>query len=70
MIFCLHLLAHHQEIQEEARESIKKVLSKYDGKWSYDVVSELSFLDQIIEGEKHQTFNAQKNVKGIFFPFD
>lgn len=50
MIFCLHLLAHHQNIQEEARESIQKTLNKHDGNWSYDAVMEMSFLEQIIEG--------------------
>ena len=50
MIFCLHLLAHHQEIQDEARESVKKILVKYDENWKYDAVMEMSFLEQIIEG--------------------
>jgi cytochrome P450 family 6 len=55
MIFCLHLLAHHQEIQSKARESIKKILVKYDGNWSYEAVMEMSFLEQIIEGSGQRT---------------
>lgn len=57
MIFCLHLLAHHQEIQEEARQSIKNILIKHNGEWSYEAVMEMSFVEQIIEGDilAHQT---------------
>lgn len=52
MIFCLHLLAHNQSIQDEARESIKKILEKHNGKWSYEAVMEMNFMEQIIEGIK------------------
>lgn len=51
MIFCLHTLAHHQNIQDEARESIRKILVKHNGKWSYEAVMEMSFVEQIIEGK-------------------
>lgn len=51
MIFCLHLLAHHQTIQEEARESIRKIIVKHNGEWCYEAVMEMNFLEQIIEGE-------------------
>jgi Cytochrome P450 len=61
MIFCLHLLAHHQNIQEEARESVKKILDKYDGNWSYDAVMELNFLEQIIEGIKDSSQKHHNN---------
>jgi hypothetical protein len=51
MIFCLHLLAHHQSIQDEARNSIKNVLDKYNGEWCYDAVMEMNYIEQIIEGD-------------------
>lgn len=51
MIFCLHLLAHHQEIQNEARESIKSILIKYNGEFCYEAVQEMTFVEQIIEGD-------------------
>jgi Cytochrome P450 len=51
MIFCLHLLAHHQAIQEEARQSIARVIGKHNGEWSYEAVMEMGFIEQIIEGE-------------------
>lgn len=50
MIFCLHLLAHHQKIQDDARDSINKILNKHNQQWSYDAVMEMSFVEQIIEG--------------------
>ncbi|CRK91124.1 CLUMA_CG004812, isoform A [Clunio marinus] len=49
MVFCLHLLAHHQDIQDQARESIKKNLAKYDGVWCFDAIMEMEFIEQIIE---------------------
>lgn len=49
LIFCLHLLAHHQDIQDQARESIRQVLDKNDGEWSYDAVMELNYIEQILE---------------------
>lgn len=51
MIFALHLLAHHQDIQNEARKSIRKVLLKFNGEWCYEAVMDMNFLEQIIEGE-------------------
>lgn len=65
MIFCLHLLAHHQDIQSKARESIKEILVKYDGNWSYDAVMEMSFLEQIIEGGKQE--EKRKKINGKHF---
>jgi acyl carrier protein len=57
MIFCLHLLAHHQDIQDEARESIRKILIKYNGSWCYEAVMEMSFVEQIIEGDSSNAAN-------------
>lgn len=68
MIFCLHLLAHHQKIQDEARESIKKILDRHDGNWSYDAVMEMSFVEQIIEGKKiiKSKKKSMKNTSLVF----
>lgn len=60
MIFCLHLLAHHQEIQDKARESIKNILIKHNGEWSYEAVMEMSFVEQIIEGDIKAHHRAHK----------
>lgn len=70
MIFCLHLLAHHQQIQHEARESIKRILEKHDGNWCYDAVMEMSFLEQIIEGGenlKERRKNQSKTLHSSSF---
>ena len=50
MVFCIHLLSHSQTIQHEARESIKKILIKYNGQFCYEAIMEMTFLGQIIEG--------------------
>lgn len=55
MIFCLHLLAHHQSVQDEARQSIREILVKHNGDWSYEAVMEMTFLEQIIEGDFART---------------
>lgn len=72
MIFCLHLLAHHQTIQDEARESIRNILVKYNGNWCYDAVMEMSFMEQIIEGD-YLTMapdNGLKFIKAYLFVID
>lgn len=69
MTFCLHLLAHHQNIQDEARESIRKTLSRYDGKFCYDAVMEMSFVEQIIEGEDEEENDVIIKLRDIFSLF-
>lgn len=50
MIFCMHSLALNENIQNEARESIKNILVKYNGHLCYEAIMEMTFLGQIIEG--------------------
>ena len=69
MIFCLHTLAHHQDIQDEARKSIKNVLIKHNGKWCYDAVMEMSFVEQIIEGETFSPINFNLLISKLLIPF-
>lgn len=47
--FTLHSLAHHQEIQEEARKSVQEVLEKHNNEWCYDAIMEMTYIEQIID---------------------
>ncbi|KAK4873037.1 hypothetical protein RN001_015066 [Aquatica leii] len=46
--FCLYELAYCQEVQDKARTEILKALEKHNGKLTYDVVSQLPYLDQCV----------------------
>lgn len=51
MTFCLHELSLDQEIQEKARQNVMKVLARHDGKITYEALSEMTFLEQCINGK-------------------
>ncbi|XP_070507375.1 probable cytochrome P450 6a14 [Chironomus tepperi] len=48
MTFALHELSLNQKIQEEVRDNIKKVLQKYNGKITYEALSEMDVLERCI----------------------
>ena len=52
LTFALHTLAHHHEIQEKARKSIKDVLERHNGEWTYDSVMEMNYVGQVIDGSE------------------
>lgn len=51
MTFTLHELSLNQEIQEKARKNVQEVLSRHDGKITYDSLSEMTYLEQCINGK-------------------
>ncbi|XP_011305245.1 uncharacterized protein [Fopius arisanus] len=46
--FTLYELARHQDIQSKLRNEIAQVLQKSQGKVTYDLISELSYLDMVV----------------------
>jgi len=50
--FALHDLALHPEIQQRLRAEILQVLSKHDGKLTYDAIQDMSYLDRVVSGEE------------------
>lgn len=52
MTFAFYELALNPDIQKRARDEIREVLSRYEGKWTYEAVMELTFVEQIIHGEQ------------------
>uniref|UniRef100_V5GHY9 Cytochrome P450 6a2 n=1 Tax=Anoplophora glabripennis TaxID=217634 RepID=V5GHY9_ANOGL len=47
--FVLYELATHQDIQDKVREEIRTVLAKHDNKITYDSLSELTYMRQVID---------------------
>lgn len=50
MTFAMLELSQNQDIQEKLRQEIKKVLTKHEGKISYEAVMEMRYLEQVING--------------------
>lgn len=51
MQFCLYELAQNEEIQQLVRDEIEGVLERNGGEITYDVLSEMKYLQCVIEGE-------------------
>ncbi|XP_059618288.1 probable cytochrome P450 6d5 [Phlebotomus argentipes] len=49
MSFCLYELARNPEIQAKVQTEIDQVLEKYQGKWSYDAIMEMKYLECCID---------------------
>ena len=49
--FALYELALHPEIQHSLRAEIVQVLSKHDGKLTYDGMQDMSYMDRVVSGE-------------------
>ncbi|KAL7015223.1 hypothetical protein ACKWTF_016353 [Chironomus riparius] len=49
MTFCIYELAQHPEIQQKARESVIKVLEKHDGKFTYEAIADMQFVEQCVK---------------------
>lgn len=48
LTFAIYELSQHQEIQEKARQEGKSILIKYQDQLTYEAVSELNYIDQVI----------------------
>ncbi|KAJ8940738.1 hypothetical protein NQ318_005489 [Aromia moschata] len=49
MTFALFELAKHQDLQEKAREELVTILAKHDNQVTYDSLSELKYMKQVID---------------------
>lgn len=50
MTFASYELALNPDIQKRARDEVQDVISRHDGKLSYEALMELHFVDQVIHG--------------------
>jgi cytochrome P450 family 6 len=51
LTYAIYAMAQRKDLQEKARESVKKVLEKYDGEFTYEAVNEMQYIEQCINGE-------------------
>ncbi len=51
LTFCLHELAQHPEIQAKARHLIQEAYKKYDRQYTYEMMMELPYIEQILCGK-------------------
>lgn len=56
MTFTLHELSLNQELQERARENVREVLARHNGKITYESLSEMTYLEQCINGSSPTSF--------------
>jgi cytochrome P450 len=50
--YVLYELALHPEVQHRLRAEILQVLSKHDGKLTYDAIQDMSYTDRVVLGEE------------------
>lgn len=48
--FALYELSQNAEIQEKVREELIQVLKKYDNKMCYDALKDLTYMQQVLDG--------------------
>jgi cytochrome P450 family 6 len=65
MTMALYELAYRQDIQERLRDEIEEVLKRHDGKFSYEALFEMNYLDQVVNGKVTMTFPAIVNSENI-----
>lgn len=51
LTFCLYELSINPNIQTKARHIIEAAFRKYDGQFTYEMMMDLPYIDQIIQGE-------------------
>ncbi|XP_059610772.1 uncharacterized protein LOC132257759 [Phlebotomus argentipes] len=61
MTFALYELAQNQDIQDNVREEVNRVLAKYNGEYSYEACMDMKYLDQVI----NETLRKYPIVDGL-----
>lgn len=51
LTFCLYELALNLDIQNEARRIIRETYEKYNGQFTYEMMNDMPYIDQILEGK-------------------
>lgn len=66
LTYCLYELSQSKDIQKKARESVKNILDKHNGEYTYEVVSEMQYIEQCINGK----FKEINKIYKLFFKKD
>ncbi|KAJ1520474.1 hypothetical protein ONE63_003600 [Megalurothrips usitatus] len=61
---CLTELSQHPEVQERLREEVDRVLAAHDGKLSYDVMHEMTYMEQVLQ-ETMRMYPAASNIPRV-----
>lgn len=51
MIYSLFELSQNQELQEKARDCVRKVLAKHNGIFTYEALCEMDYIENCVNGE-------------------
>lgn len=51
MTYSLFELSQNQAIQDKARDSVRKVLAKHDGLFTYEAMAEMSYIENCLSGD-------------------
>lgn len=69
MTFACYEFALNQELQDKAREEVRQVLERHNGVLNYEAALEMTFLDQVIQGEfLEQRFKIFPNIFIFLLP--
>lgn len=60
LTYCLYELALNPEIQEKTRQIIRATFDKHDGKLTYEMMMDIPYIDQLLQGNIQFVFFFQK----------
>lgn len=52
MTYTLFEMSQNQGVQDKARDNVKKVLAKHDGLFTYEALSEMTYIENCISGKQ------------------
>jgi cytochrome P450 family 6 len=58
MTYSLFELSQNQKVQDKARANIKEVLKKHNGKFTYEAMMEMTYLENVILGRLHEVIST------------
>lgn len=50
LTFCLYEMALNPEIQTKARRIVQEAYKKYDGKFTYEMMMDMPYIEHVLEG--------------------
>lgn len=61
MSHALYELAQNQEAQDKARANVREVLKRHNGKFTYESVLDMKYIDYCINGEFYDMRHKKEN---------